>query len=160
MPPNEPQLSSAVHPPQSFLEVAGDLIGCLDGPGDLSTNPEYFAGFGRDRLPISTRIELPIDQIAVFCDRWQVAEFALFGSVLRDDFRPDSDIDVMVQFHPEARPTLFDLVAMEAELKTLFQRDVDLVTRKGIETSRNYLRRKAILSSAQVIYGTRSSIPA
>jgi uncharacterized protein len=105
-------------------------------------------------------IDLPIDQIATFCDRWQVAEFALFGSVLRDDFRPDSDIDVMVQFHPEAHPTLFDLVAMEEELKTLFQREVDLVTRKGIETSRNYLRRQAILSSAQVIYGTRSSIPA
>jgi uncharacterized protein len=65
-----------------------------------------------------------------------------------------------VQFHLEAHPTLFDLVAMEEELKTLFQRDVDLVTRKGIETSRNYLRRKAILSSVQVIYGTRSSIPA
>jgi uncharacterized protein len=107
-----------------------------------------------------TRIELPTEKISAFCDRWQIAEFALFGSVLRDDFRPDSDIDVMVQFHPEAHPTLFDLVAMEEELKTLFQRDVDLVTRKGIETSRNYLRRKAILSSVQVIYGTRSSIPA
>jgi uncharacterized protein len=109
---------------------------------------------------ITTAIELPTEQIAAFCDRWQVDEFALFGSVLRDDFRPDSDIDVMVQFHPAAHPTLFDLVAMEEELKTLFQREVDLVTRKGIETSRNYLRRKAILSSVQVIYGTRSSIPA
>jgi hypothetical protein len=49
MPPNEPQLSSVVQTPQSFLEVAGDLIGCLDGPGGLSTNPKYFAGFGRDR---------------------------------------------------------------------------------------------------------------
>ena len=105
-------------------------------------------------------IELPMEKIVEFCDRWQVTEFALFGSVLRDDFRPDSDIDVMVQFHSEAHPTLFDLADMEDELKTLFQRDVDLVTRKGIETSRNYLRRKAILSSAQVIYGTRSSISA
>jgi predicted nucleotidyltransferase len=79
---------------------------------------------------------------------------------LRDDFRPDSDIDVMVQFHPDAHPTFFDLTDREDELKILFQRDVDLVTRKGIETSRNYLRRKAILSSAQVIYGTRSSLSA
>lgn len=55
---------------------------------------------------------------------------------------------------------VFDLTHMEDELKVLFQRDVDLVTRKGIETSRNYLRRKAILSSTQVIYGTRSSISA
>jgi uncharacterized protein len=108
----------------------------------------------------STAIDLPMGKIAEFCHKWQVTEFALFGSVLRDDFRPDSDIDVMVQFHPEAHPTLFDLTYMEDELKVLFQRDIDLVTRKGIETSRNYLRRKAILSSAQVIYGTRSSISA
>ncbi len=107
-----------------------------------------------------TTIDLPMDQIHEFCQKWQVIEFALFGSVLRDDFRPDSDIDVMVQFHPDAHPTLFDLTYMEDELKILFQRDVDLVTRKGIETSHNYLRRKAILSSAQVIYGTRSSISA
>lgn len=105
-------------------------------------------------------IELPMEQIKAFCDRWQVTEFTLFGSILRDDFCPDSDIDVMVQFHSEAHPTLFDLTYMEEELKMLFQRDVDLVTRKSIETSRNYLRRKAILSSAQVIYETRSSISA
>jgi hypothetical protein len=103
-------------------------------------------------------IKVSMEQIKEFCDRWQIAEFALFGSVLRDDFRPDSDIDVMVQFHPEAHPTFFDLSTMEDELKTIFQRDVDLITRKGIESSRNYLRRKAILSSAQVIYGTRSPI--
>jgi predicted nucleotidyltransferase len=103
-------------------------------------------------------IEVPIDQIEDFCDRWQIVEFALFGSVLRNDFRTDSDIDVMVQFASEAHPTFFDLSTMEDELKTIFRRDVDLVTRKGIESSRNYLRRKAILSSAQVIYGTRSPI--
>lgn len=105
-------------------------------------------------------IELPMEKIAEFCDRWQVNEFALFGSVLRDDFRPDSDIDVMVQFHPEAHPTFSSLDQMEAELKTIFYREVDLVTRRGIETSRNYLRRQEILSSAQVVYATGSSIPA
>lgn len=83
---------------------------------------------------------------------------SLFGSILRDDFNDRSDVDVMVQFHPKAHPTLFDLAEMEEELKQLFQRDVDLMTRKGIETSRNYLRRQAILSSARVIYGTGSSI--
>jgi predicted nucleotidyltransferase len=103
-------------------------------------------------------IDLPIEQIKEFCDRWQITEFALFGSVLRDDFRPDSDIDVIVQFHPQAHPTFLSLDEMQEELKTIFQRDVDLVTRKGIENSRNYLRRKAILSSTQVIYGTRSSV--
>ncbi len=105
-------------------------------------------------------IELPLEKIIEFCDRWQIIEFALFGSVLREDFRSDSDIDVMVAFHPDTHPSLFDLTDMENELKILFQRDVDLVTRKGIETSRNYLRRKAILASAQVIYGTGSPISA
>lgn len=105
-------------------------------------------------------IELPIEKITEFCDRWQIIEFALFGSVLRDDFRPDSDIDVMVQFHPEAHPTFSSLDQMEAELKTIFCREIDLITRQGIETSRNYLRRHEILSSAQVIYATGSSIPA
>ena len=109
---------------------------------------------------INPAIELPKSKIIEFCDRWNVIEFSLFGSVLRDDFRSDSDIDVMVEFHSEAHPSLFDLTYMEDELKILFQRDVDLVTRKGIETSRNYLRRKAILSSTQVIYGTRPTISA
>lgn len=107
-----------------------------------------------------TAIELPMEKIAQFCDRWQVIEFALFGSVLRDDFRPDSDIDVMVQFHPEAHPTFSSLDQMEAQLMAIFHRDVDLITRQGVETSRNYLRRQEILSSAQVIYATGSSIPA
>jgi len=96
----------------------------------------------------------------MFCHQWRVTEFALFGSVLRDDFRPDSDIDVMVQFHPHAHPTFGTLEQMEAELQTLFHRDVDLITRQGIEASRNYLRRHEILSSAQVIYATGSSISA
>jgi predicted nucleotidyltransferase len=104
-------------------------------------------------------IELPMEQIAEFCARWQVAEFALFGSVLRDDFRPDSDIDVMVQFHPEARPTFSTLDRMELELENLFHREVDLITRKAIENSLNYLRRQEILSTAKVIYATGSSIP-
>jgi predicted nucleotidyltransferase len=108
----------------------------------------------------SVAIDLPTEKIADFCQRWQVTEFALFGSVLRDDFRPDSDIDIMVQFHPEAHPTFSSLDQMEAELKTMFDRDIDLITRQGIETSRNYLRRHEILSSAQVIYATGSSIPA
>ena len=107
-----------------------------------------------------TAIDLPMDAIAEFCDRWQVTEFALFGSVLRDDFRPDSDIDVMVQFHPEAHPTFSSLDQMEAQLRTMFHRDIDLITRQGVETSRNYLRRQEILSSAQVIYATGSSISA
>jgi predicted nucleotidyltransferase len=126
-----------------------------------SNNPGLQAETQGGELKMSSvAIDLPTEKIADFCQRWQVMEFALFGSVLRDDFRPDSDIDIMVQFHPEAHPTFSSLDQMEAELKTMFHRDIDLITRQGIETSRNYLRRHEILSSAQVIYATGSSIPA
>ncbi|MDX2273050.1 MAG: nucleotidyltransferase domain-containing protein [Cyanobacteriota bacterium] len=105
-----------------------------------------------------TTIELPTDKIAEFCHKWQVTEFALFGSILRNDFRPESNIDVMVQFRPEAHPTFHALDQIEAELPTIFCREVNLLTRQGIETSRNYLHRHEILSSAQVIYAAGSSI--
>ncbi|MBI5827314.1 MAG: nucleotidyltransferase family protein [Deltaproteobacteria bacterium] len=97
-------------------------------------------------------IDIPKDKIAEFCKKWQVREFALFGSVLRDDFRPDSDIDVLVTFDEEARHSLFDLVHMEDDLKAIFGRKVDLVSRRGIESSRNYMRRNAILNSAEIVY--------
>ena len=103
---------------------------------------------------MTARIAIPADGIAAFCERWQVTELALFGSVLRDDFGPDSDIDVLVSFDEAARHTLFDMVDMEEELKGLFGRDVDLVSRRGIERSRNHLRRKAILESAETIHGS------
>ena len=105
-------------------------------------------------------IEIPLKRIEKFCDRWQVIEFALFGSVLREDFRPDSDIDVMVRFDTNAHPTFLSLENMEAELQSIFEREVDLVTREGIETSLNYLRRHEILSSAKMIYEKRRSISA
>lgn len=92
------------------------------------------------------------ERIAAFCDRWQVAELALFGSVLRDDFRPDSDVDVLVTFKPQAELTLFDLVQMQQELEDIFGRAVDLVDRAAVEQSRNYIRRKAILRSLEIIH--------
>lgn len=103
---------------------------------------------------MNARIDLPWAKVAAFCRRWQIAELALFGSVLRDDFRPDSDVDVLAEFAPEARHTLFDMVRMQDELKSILGREVDLVSRRGIETSRNYLRRDAILKSAEVVYGS------
>ncbi|MCY4551746.1 MAG: nucleotidyltransferase domain-containing protein [Defluviicoccus sp.] len=101
---------------------------------------------------MTARIAIPTERIAAFCERWQVTELALFGSVLREDFGPASDIDVLVAFADEARHSLFDMVRMEAELKDIFDREVDLVSRRGIERSRNYLRRKAILNSAETIH--------
>jgi predicted nucleotidyltransferase len=98
-------------------------------------------------------VEVPREAIADFCRRWQVAEFALFGSVLRDDFRADSDIDVLVRFAPHARHTVFDLMRMEAELPRLFGRKVDLVDRQVVQQSSNYIRRRQILESAETVYG-------
>jgi predicted nucleotidyltransferase len=102
---------------------------------------------------INTQIPIDYDQIVAFCQKFKIAELALFGSVLRDDFQPDkSDVDVLVAFHPDAHWTLFDWVDMEEEIKNIFRRDVDLVSRRGIERSRNDLRRQAILNSSQIIY--------
>jgi predicted nucleotidyltransferase len=100
-------------------------------------------------------ISVPRKIIADFCHRWNVVEFSLFGSVLRKDFRADSDIDVLVRFAPEARISLFDLVDMEDELKDVFGRDVDLVEKEAIQRSENYIRRKSILENAEVIYAAR-----
>jgi uncharacterized protein len=102
-------------------------------------------------------VETSLETIAQFCDRWKITEFSLFGSVLRPDFRPDSDIDILIDFDAQAKPTLFDLVDMEEQLQEIFQRDIDLVTRQGINNSANYLRRQAILSTTQLIYGKRSA---
>jgi uncharacterized protein len=99
------------------------------------------------------RIAFDKERIASFCQRWQITELALFGSVLRDDFGPDSDVDVLVRFAPAARHSLFDMVRMQNELEGMLGRRVDLVSRRGIEASRNPLRRQAILESAEVVYG-------
>ena len=93
-------------------------------------------------------LHIPDDALAAFCARWKVAELALFGSALRDDFGPESDVDLLVTFAPDARWSLFDHVRMQDELEVLFGREVDLLTRRAVEESHNWIRRKAILSSA------------
>ena len=95
------------------------------------------------------RLGISDDQIASFCQRWMVAEMALFGSVLRDDFRPESDVDVLVDFAPEATWSLFDISRMRLELSSLLGHEADLVQVAGL---RNPFRRRAILSSREVIY--------
>lgn len=97
-------------------------------------------------------LTVPQDAIRDFCHRSHVRELSLFGSVLRDDFGPDSDVDVLVQFDPAYRPTLLDLGRMQGELETIFGRRVDLLTRQGIEASRNPYRKQSILSSSRVVY--------
>ena len=105
-------------------------------------------GVGR----IHPHLKASAEDVAAFCRRWEVDEMALFGSILTDDFRTDSDIDVLIRFAAEPTPGLFGLVRMEDELAGLFGRPVDLLTRDAIENSRNYIRRRAILDSLRVVY--------
>lgn len=101
---------------------------------------------------MSHDVDVVREEIARFCERWGVTELALFGSALRDDFRPDSDVDVLETFAPGARPRLSDLVQMEDELRRIFGRPVDLVDRRSVEQSENYIRRKHILGSLEQLY--------
>ena len=94
---------------------------------------------------------LPIDAIQQFCRRWKIRELALFGSVLRTDFRPDSDVDVLVTFHDDAEWGLLDHMQMQQELATLLHRPIDLVSKRAVERSANWVRREAILNTAQVL---------
>ena len=95
------------------------------------------------------RYSLPRKKIAEFCKRWNITEFSVFGSVLRDDFRPDSDIDVLVSIDPKAHIGLFQIAEMKIELEDMFKRPVDLVEKEGL---RNPYRRSEILRTAQVVY--------
>src|SRR5215207_1614991 len=95
--------------------------------------------------------DLPTAEIAAFCRKWQVTELALFGSALREDFRPESDIDLLATFAPDAPWSLFDLINMRDDLKAILGRDVDLIEKDAIEQSPNWLRRRAILDSARTI---------
>ncbi len=96
------------------------------------------------------------EKIAQICQQWQIVELALFGSVLRTDFNLDSDIDVLVSFAEDAQVTFFDLDTIEQQLSKLFNRPVDVVTKRAIEQSQNWLRKKNILENARIIYEQRS----
>ena len=97
------------------------------------------------------QIDIPTERIEAFCRKWRITELALFGSVLRGDFRSDSDVDVLVTFAPDARWSLWDIVEAQQELEELFGRKVDLVEKKWLK---NPFRRYSILTSKQVIYGS------
>jgi predicted nucleotidyltransferase len=94
-------------------------------------------------------MDLPKEKIADFCKQWKIIEFALFGSVLRDDFRPDSDIDVLVTFAPDCGHSLFDLAQIQEELKSILAHEVDLIEKSSL---RNPFRRHAILNNMEVVY--------
>jgi len=98
---------------------------------------------------VDNRINIPRDRIAEFCRQWRVVEFAVFGSVLTNEFGADSDVDVLVTFVPEAEHSLFELAEMETELSEIFGRQVDIVEKAGL---RNPFRRHHILETYEVVY--------
>ncbi|MDX2213354.1 MAG: nucleotidyltransferase family protein [Oculatellaceae cyanobacterium bins.114] len=98
------------------------------------------------------KIQLPQPELAAFCQKWKIKEMSFFGSVLREDFRSDSDIDIIVNFEGNSTWGILELVRMKRELKTLLGREVDLMTKKSIEQSHNWIRRQEILGTAQIVY--------
>ncbi len=104
---------------------------------------------------MSLHVEIDRERIVVFCERYGISRLAFFGSVLTNDFRPDSDVDVLVSFADDARWRLFDLVNMQEELEDILGRKVDLIEREVIEKSDNYIRRRQILQSEEIVYAAR-----
>jgi uncharacterized protein len=98
--------------------------------------------------------DVTFSSIKDFCERWGVLEFSLFGSILRGEVRPESDVDVLVELPEDHDLSLYDLVDMADELKQVFGRDVDLVSKSGL---RNPFRRHEILRTRKVIYATTGS---
>src|SRR5688500_15357122 len=111
-------------------------------PGDVATDPDV-AAVALERLGLTP------EALSELCRRWRIAELALFGSVLRDDFRPDSDVDLLVTFEPETDHSLLDVIALQQEIEDLVGRPIDLVERRAL---RNPFRRRDILRTHRVLY--------
>jgi predicted nucleotidyltransferase len=101
---------------------------------------------------INPALHLPLAAISQVCQAHRIKTLALFGSAVREDFRADSDVDVLVEFAPDAAPDLAEVVAVQEALEGLIGRPVDLLERRAVEQSRNYIRRRAILSQMEPIY--------
>lgn len=101
---------------------------------------------------IHQHVDVTSEQVEAFCRRRGIVRFELFGSVLRDDFDENSDIDVLVTFMPGRQTSVSDLLDIEEELRTLFGREVDVIKRHLVEESANWIRRKSILESARLVY--------
>jgi len=101
---------------------------------------------------VLSNVDIPQETLAAFCRKWKITEFAVFGSVLRDDFTPESDVDCIVVFSPDSQWTLLDVIGAEQELSELLGRPVDLVEKQTVERSENWIRREQILNSAKTLY--------
>jgi predicted nucleotidyltransferase len=98
---------------------------------------------------MALHVDVDRQRIKAFCDKWRVRKLSVFGSALRDDFGPDSDVDVLVELRPGHGLSLYDWVDMIDELSAIFGRKVDLVAKSGLK---NPFRREAILRTAEVVY--------
>ncbi len=96
---------------------------------------------------------IPRERIAEFCCRWRIHELSVFGSYLRDDFGPGSDLDFLYTFAGDVHWTFADLDRMERELQSIVGHRVDLVSRGAVERSKNPMRRRQILGTAEPVYG-------
>jgi uncharacterized protein len=103
-------------------------------------------------LTLEKRLGVSGTSLIEFCHQWHITEMALFGSVLRDDFNLESDIDLLVSFDPTFRRGLTETIEIKSQLQQLLGRKVDLIIRKALERSENIPRRDRIINSAQVIY--------
>jgi hypothetical protein len=101
------------------------------------------------KIQLKNGLEYEPTRVDEFCRQWKVSELAFFGSVLREDFRDDSDIDILISFDPDAAWSLFDLVTMQDQLEHIFGREVDLVEKDGLI---NPFRRRSILEEMEIIY--------
>lgn len=107
-------------------------------------------------MVIATKVDLPQEQLAAFCRRHHIAYLALFGSALRDDFGPESDLDILVEFEPGTKIGLLEFIGIQRELSTLLGRPVDLVPRDGLK----WVIRDEVLASAEAIYDAqRETLP-
>lgn len=102
-------------------------------------------------IPVK-RLTISEEQLIEICRQWKIAELALFGSVLREDFRENSDIDLLISFAPDAPQGLLTLARIKHQLEGLLDRPVDLVIKEAIQEGDNWIRRQEILSTAVIIY--------
>jgi len=103
---------------------------------------------------------IPMNEIAKFCQRWKIRELALFGSALRDDFGPNSDLDILVDFDADAEWGLLEHIQMQQELRILLHRNVDLVSKRALEGCQNWLRRHEILTTAKTLFSKTEAVHA
>lgn len=108
--------------------------------------------FTSSKQHIEKRLGVSFQILHEFCRQYKITELSVFGSILREDFNFNSDIDLLVKFDPSAHISLIDMIKIENEFKILLRRNIDLVSKKAIENSKNWIRRQNILDNAEIIY--------